>query len=185
MKKRITWIYFILILLSPSLVLAQKKTFFSLGAEIAFPAGNYMEVGSTGVGGLIGLEHVWSAHVSGIVTLEYISFSTKEINQDFTEKFSALPVQFGVKYYTAERSGNPQGLYFSGGLGFMLEFNTTNIGAYPYHNTYHDTDLGFSDWVGAGYQLGIVDLGFRFQNFLSSNSGATFFYNFKVAVRIF
>src|SRR6185369_6978216 len=114
MKKRITRIYFILILLSPSLVFAQKKTYFSLGGEIAFPAGNYMEVGNTGVGGLIGIEHVWSAHVSGIVTLEYLGFSTKEVNTDFTEKYSALPAQFGVKYYLSENTDNPRGLYFSG-----------------------------------------------------------------------
>ena len=184
MKKRITRIYFILLLLSPMLVCAQKKTFFSLGGEIAFPAGNYSDVGNTGFGGIIGLEHVRSKHVSGIVTLEYLGFSTKEVNTDFTEKYSALPVQFGVKYYLSENTGNPRGLYFSGGLGFLLEFTTTNIGVNAYHNTYHDTDFGFCGFVGTGYQLGIVDLGFRFQNFITSNTGATFYYSFRVAVRI-
>jgi hypothetical protein len=65
MKKRIARYYFMLILLAPLFGWSQKKTFISVGGELVFPAANYMEVGKTGFGGSLRLEHSWSKHVSG------------------------------------------------------------------------------------------------------------------------
>jgi hypothetical protein len=144
MKMRAARCYFMIILLAPLFSWSQKKTFISVGGELAFPVGNYMEVGKTGFGGSLRLEHIWSKKVSGIVTLEYISFSTNETNQFMTQKFSALPVLFGVKYYTRENNSVPRGLYFSGELGFMGEFYTVHfVGGTIPEPEYHENYLGF------------------------------------------
>jgi hypothetical protein len=186
MKKRTAIISLIIVLLSPQLATSQKKAFFSLGAELGFPAGNYMEVGNMGVGGSVRFEHPWSKHVSGILTAEYIQYNTKETSIYLQEKFSALPIQFGVKYYTKEKAIYPEGIYFTGELGFTGEFYTTTFTGdlNNFVNVYHDTYVGFCNTMGAGYQLGIVDMGFRFQTIASTNSGFTSYYHFRLAFTI-
>jgi len=178
-------ISFIIVLLSP-LLASSQKAFFSLGAELGFPVGNYMEVGNVGVGGSVRFEHPWSKHVSGMLTAEYIQYNTKETNMYMREKFSALPIQFGVKYYTKEKAIYPAGLYFTGELGFTGEFYTTTFSGdlNNFIDTHHDTYVGFCNTIGTGYQLGILDMGFRFQTILSSNSGITGYYHFRLAVTI-
>src|SRR5882724_12987090 len=107
MKKRMSIISLIIVLLSP-LLASSQKAFFSLGAELGFLAGNYMEVGNMGVGGSVRIEHPWSKHVSGMLTAEYIQYNTKETSIYLKEKFSTLPIQFGIKYYTKEKTIYPE-----------------------------------------------------------------------------
>jgi hypothetical protein len=185
MKKNIIKNSLIILMLSPFMASSQKA-FICLGAEIGFPAGNYMEVGNMGIGGSVGMEHPWSKHVSGMMTVEYIQYNTKVTSIYLQEKFSALPVQFGVKYYTKARAIYPEGLYFTGELGFTGEFYTSTFSGdlNSWTNTYHDTYVGLCNTMGAGYQLGKMDMGFRFQTIVSSNSGITSYYHFRLAFTI-
>jgi hypothetical protein len=185
MKKNIIKNSLIILLLSP-IMASSQKAFICMGTEIGFPAGNYMEVGNMGIGGSVRMEHPWSKHVSGTMTVEYIQYNTKETNMFLHEKFSALPIQFGVKYYTKEKAIYPGGFYLSGEMGFTGEFYTTTFSG-DYNNstdTHHDTYVGFCNTLGAGYQLGIMDMGFRFQTILSTNSGITSYYHFRLAFTI-
>ena len=185
MKKRTAIVSIVIVLLSP-LLASSQKAFISLGLELGFPVGNYMEVGNMGVGGSFRFEHPWSKHVSGILTAEYIQYNTKESSKYLQEKFSALPIQFGVKYYTKEKTVYPEGIYFTGELGFTGEFyNTTFTGDLNnFVDTHHETYVGVCSALGAGYQLGIVDMGFRLQTIASTNSGYTAYYKFRIAVTI-
>ena len=185
MKKIIIGISITLGMLVPLLASSQKP-FISVGLEYALPAANYMEMGNSGIGGSVTMEHPWSKHVSGLLSVEYIQYGTREINIYFHEQFSALPIQFGVKYYTKEMVTYPAGFYFSGELGFTGEFyHLTFYGDYNNSiNEHHDTYVGFCNTLGAGYQLGIMDAGFRFQTILSVNSGITSYYNFRLAFTI-
>ena len=175
----------LVVMLLPKTASSQDVS-FSIGAELAFPAGNYQEVGNTGIGGSIQMEYPWSGHVYGILSVEYIHYSNKEFIQNNNEQFSVLPIQFGVKYYTTGRATHPAGFYLSGQLGLTGEFYhviinfQNNNGTYDHHEHY----LGFCNTIGLGYQLGIVDAGFRFQTLLSGNSGVTSYYNFRLAVTI-
>jgi hypothetical protein len=184
MKKIIAGISIALGMLIP-LLASSQKAFISLGAEFAIPAIDYSETGNSGFGGSVRMEHPWSKHVSGILSVEYLQYSTREINSDFHEQFSVLPVQFGIKYYTKEKTIYPAGFYLSAELGFTGEFYRYDFSD-PYNkiDTHHDTYIGFCNTMGAGYQLGIMDAGFRFQTILSANSGITLYYNFRLAFTI-
>ena len=185
MKKIITVISITLGLLIP-LLASSQKAFISLGAEVAFPAGNYDEVGNSGIGGLVRMEHPWSKHVSGTMSIEYIQYGTNEVFENYKEQFSALPIQFGIKYYTTGKAIYPAGFYLSGELGFTGEFYHVTIkwinnnGGDEHHETY----VGFCNTMGMGYQFGIMDAGFRFQTIASINSGFTSYYNFRLAFTI-
>jgi hypothetical protein len=185
MKKSIAGISLIFVMLLPQMASSQKA-FISLGAEVAFPAGNYEEVGNSGIGGFVRMEHPWSKHVSGTLSIEYIQYQHNELFENYNEQFSALPIQFGVKYYTTGKAIYPAGFYLSGELGFTGEFYHVTIKWVNsnYTDTHHDTYVGFCNTLGAGYQLGIMDAGFRFQTVLSGNSGITSYYNFRLAFTI-
>jgi hypothetical protein len=189
MKKSIAGISLLFVMLVPQMARSQKA-FISLGAVVAFPTGNFQEVGNSGIGGSLQMEHPWSNHVSGILSIEYIHYETNEFFQNYNEQFSALPFQFGVKYYTSGKSIYPAGFYLSAQMGFTGEFYHTTI---KWNNiwtnsditdTYHETYVGLCNTLGAGYQLGIMDAGFRFQTILSANSGVTSYYNFRLAFTI-
>jgi hypothetical protein len=184
MKKIITGICIALGMLVP-LLASSQKAFISLGAELSFPVINNSDMGSSGIGGSVRFEHPWSKHVSGIVTVEYVQYATREINSGFHEQFSALPIQFGVKYYTKESAIYPSGFYLSGELGFTGEFYTYTFSDYDNGtDSHHDTYVGFCNTIGAGYQLGVMDAGFRFQALLSTNSGITGYFSFRLAFTI-
>jgi hypothetical protein len=155
-----------------------------LGAEVAFPAVNYSETGKSGIGGSIRMEHPWSTHVSGTITVEYIQYGTKEINSGFLEQFSALPIQFGIKYYTKEKTIYPEGLYFSGEAGLTGEFYHYTFSDDYNKDEHRDSYVGLCNTIGAGYQYGIIDAGVRFQTIVSENSGITAYYNFRLAFTI-
>ena len=185
MKKFITGISITLAMLIP-LSGSSQQAFISLGAELAFPAGNYQEVGNSGIGVSVRMEHPWSNHVSGIMSVEYIRYENNEFFQNYNEQFSVLPIQFGVKYYTAGKAVNPGGFYFSGELGFAGEFYHVDI---KWNNsngtdTHDETYVGFCNTMGLGYQWRIIDAGFRFQTLFSTNSGITSYYNFRLAFTI-
>ncbi len=119
------------------------------------------------------------------MSVEYVQYTTREINSGFHEQFSALPIQFGVKYYTKEMTIYPAGFYLSGQLGFTGEFYHYTFSDYNYGtDSHHDTYVGLCNTLGAGYELGVMDAGFRFQTILSTNSGITCYYNFRLAVTI-
>ena len=185
MKKMIAGFSLLVVMLFPKQANSQKVS-FSAGAELAFPAGNYQEVGNSGIGGFIQMEDPWSKHVSGILSVEYIQYSNKEFFQNYNEQFSALPIQFGVKYYTTARATHPAGLYLSGQLGLTGEFYHVVIHFENNNGTYdnHEHYVGFCNTMGLGYKLGIVDAGFRFQTVFSGNSGITSYYNFRLAFTI-
>jgi hypothetical protein len=98
------------------LLASSQKTFISLGAEIAFPVTNYSEMGNSGIGGSVTMERPWSKHVSRLISVEYVQYATREINEYFHEQFSALPIQFGEILYNRKNS-LPGGFLSLGGNG--------------------------------------------------------------------
>jgi hypothetical protein len=61
----------------------------------------------------------------------------------------------------------------------VINFENNN-GTFDHQEQY----IGFCNTMGAGYQFGMIDGGFRFQTILSSNSGITCYYNFRIAFTI-
>ena len=140
-----------------------QKTFFSIGPELALPNSIGLKTNAgTSLGGSLRVEFDGSKHIAGIVTIGYLGFAQKEFaysgTPPTTTRYSAIPIQAGVKYYTKERKETPKGFFNSAELGIM----PTTIHFDNWNNPDRDfKESGLSTAIGIGYQLGKIEAGFR------------------------
>lgn len=179
MKNKFILLAYVAMLLLPAIVFGQK-TFVSIGADLALPAHyeqSYNNRG-TGFGGVFRVESSFGPHVAGIASIGYLSFAKADPFSDGeSHQLSALPVQFGVKYYIRKKNMTPEGFFFSGELGIMP---TTE------HITYTNSEENFkeTDWIvapGVGYLLKNFELSFRLQYDLTKVGYHVYYYNFRIA----
>lgn len=147
-----------------------------IGAEIAFPMGDFGKGFSTGFGGtgkvFYGLNE--KSDITG--TIGYLHFGIKD-DEFISGHISMIPLQFGYRYDFGGFYAEPQlGLMFMSSKvelkGFAGAFGNTSGTA---------SETKFSLAIGGGYEFGSWDIGARYQildhaNFLGIRVG----YNFSL-----
>jgi len=115
---------------------------FSLGADVAFPSGDWSDYFGTGFGVSGRYEAAIQPKLNWTASIGFLSFSGKNSNT-LTE--TVWPVTGGVKYYFQKSNG---GVYGAADMG--LFFGNNGAG----------TKFGFSP--GIGYRLQKLDFAFRY-----------------------
>ena len=159
-----------------------QDTYLSIGPNLAIPSSDGSKmVAGTGFGGAVRVETSLGKKLTGIATIEYLTFAEKQQTLS-TTKFSAIPIQVGVKFYPGAKPFVASGFFISGELGLM--FTTTK---YMYSNGLPDDkfkESGLSLTPGIGYQLGNLEAGFRPQLNLTASGFDIYYLNFGLAYRI-
>jgi hypothetical protein len=160
-----------------------QKAFLSVGPELALPARydqSHNNMG-TGIGGSMRLESSWSKHVSGIITVGYLSFeeaSPFSTEPTFTEQLNTIIIQAGIKYYIKEKIDLTKGVFFSSELGSMP---TTKEITFTTGTKEKFKEGGLSLALGTGYQLKNLEASFRLQYNLTARGFHVYYYNFRLA----
>ena len=170
------------IMFSP-MILRSQKTFFSLGAEVAFPATPESGITflGTGFGASARIESSWGKHISGIASLGYLGFTeTTPYSTTPETKAKAYVIVFqpGIKYYLQKKQERPKGVFFTFELGLMYVNTKFDFASNPDHTSKY-TDISLAP--GIGYQLGKIETGFRLQFNLGETGYNVYYYNFRVA----
>ncbi|MBD0365768.1 MAG: hypothetical protein ICV53_06645 [Flavisolibacter sp.] len=165
-----------------STIACGQKTLISVGGNVVAPtAFGIKRVAGTGFGGSLRLETSFGKHTYGMATVEYLKFAEKTSFQQ-TTKFTAVPIQIGIKYYAATKEEKvAKGLFVSGEVGIMP--STTHF-TYTSGNKDKFKESGLSVAPGLGYQLGRVEASFRPQFNLSASGFNVYYLNFRLAYTI-
>lgn len=131
----------------------------SVGADLAFPIGDFGKSYSFGIGPAAGLELPFGNHIGIIGQASYVFLFTQSDKSDFIRRARMIPLQAGIKYYLSE---NQRGLYVKGLAGVhSYSMTTEDIGPIS-GRTYSSSTFSWA--VGLGLQLERLDLGARFNS---------------------
>ncbi|MEO7082065.1 MAG: outer membrane beta-barrel protein [Flavobacteriales bacterium] len=158
--------------------LMAQSSRFSLGAELAFPMGDFGKGVGVGIGGTLGFELPVGDNLGLMAQAGYISFSGKDYSvMGVTIKSDAtgiIPIQVGAKYYFTD---NQDGLY----LGVLTGVHMTTYKVPEYNST--GTQTGTKTESNSDFSLapllGIVlaenfDLSLRYQLMFSKREEVVF-----------
>ncbi len=133
--------------------LMAQESRFSLGAELAFPMGDFGDAAGIGIGGTLGFELPVGDHLGLMAQAGYISFSGKDYSiMGITVKSDAtgiIPIQVGAKYYFTE---NQDGVYLGVLAGVHMttykvpEYNS--VGAQTGTKTESNADFSLAPLLG-------------------------------------
>jgi hypothetical protein len=142
--------------------LSAQTSRFSLGAELAFPTGDWSDFIGMGFGGTLGFEMPVGDHLGLIAQAGYLRFAGKDV--DFggitieSDGSGVAPIQVGAKYYFTD---NQEGAYL--GLLTGLHMVASEV-AQADGTTDTETDSNFGVAPMVGYFLGEhIDLAVRYQ----------------------
>ena len=173
-------ILMILATFTPSFLYSQKN-FISIGAEFAIPGTSGLDmIAGNGLGGSFRFESSWGNHVSGIVTIGYLSFAKEShyMGSTTTASFKAIPIQGGIKYYIMKKKEIPKGLYISTEVGVMPTSTHFTYTSNPDHT---HKESGYSVAPGVGYLLGKLESSVRLQYNLTDSGFNVYYYNLRIA----
>jgi hypothetical protein len=128
------------------------------------------------------LETPFSKRTYGIATAEYLKFIEKSAFQ-YVTNFTAVPIQIGIKYYTAkevEKIAN--GLFISGEIGIIASTSKYN---YTSGNQNKFKESGISVAPGIGYQFSKIESSIRPQFNLSASGFNVYYLNFRLGYKVF
>ena len=166
-------------LMFSSLIAYSQTSFVSVGGNVVIPTDDGIKrIAGTGFGGSLRLETSLGKHINGIVTVEYLKFAEKNSPQN-TVKFTAVPIQIGIKYYASRVENIPSGLFISGEVGTMP--TTTHFTFVSGNPDRKFKESGLSVAPGIGYQLRKVEASFRPQFNLSASGYNVYYMNFRLA----
>ncbi len=176
----LTWILVVLFL---PLFGFSQKILLSIGPEVAIPGSSskFNNNRGTGFGGSLRIESSWTKHISGIATVEYISFGKKSPAPSaptYTNQVNVIPIQVGIKYYVREKDLSPNGVFFSAEAGVMP---TSNHITYTNGSKQNLKETGFSTALGLGYQYKKLESSCRLQYNLTASGLNVYYYNFRIA----
>ncbi len=168
MKSIITTIaLFAALTFAASPAMAQGNVALGAGLDAAFPMGDFGDVANTGIGGVVGLEYGLSPNFNLLANFGFTSWGAKDNIINLDVNWSAIPVQFGGKFY-------PMPLANRFYVGAMAGFHRFSLDV-PFYDPYSgitttisasETKFGFAPMVGYEVGLGptvLLDLGARYQ----------------------
>jgi opacity protein-like surface antigen len=147
--------------------MAQGTKAIGAGLDVALPTGNFGDAANTGFGGVVSFSYGVTPNINVLADFGYTRWSAKNSLADLDINWSAIPVQFGAKYYPLPMTNR---FY----LGALAGFHRFSIDV-PFYNpstgtttTISASDTKFGVAPMAGYELGIgagmaLDLGARYQ----------------------
>jgi hypothetical protein len=144
-----------------------KAPKLSIGAEFAFPMGDFGDVFNFGYGGSLQYQHPVAANLLVTGSAGYTNFQSKEI-LGVKVNSGAIPVKAGARYYFGEN-------FFAGaelGAAFSTEGGEGNSTAFVY-----------SPGIGVDFPVsdkGSVELGARYEAW-SANSSTSGFIGLRLA----
>jgi hypothetical protein len=141
-----------LVMISAASSLAQGR--WSLGAELAFPQGDFADIVSTGIGISGRYEAPINDHLSWMATAGYISYMEKN---DYGIKAWMLPLNGGIKYYVKESFN---GFWFGGELGLTIVGVKVDNGLFGEDYNDSETKLGIAPQIG--YHISNLDFSLRY-----------------------
>jgi hypothetical protein len=149
-------------------VSAQKDAAMSgpklgIGAEFAFPTGDFGKVSKFGVGGSLLYQHPVAPNLNLTANAGYISFKAKDIIGGGTAGF--IPVKVGARYFVAEN------FYVNGELGAAFSTETGGSTAFAY-----SPGLGIEFPVA---DKSSIDVGARYEGW--SKNGTSSFIGLRAA----
>ena len=125
-------------------LLSAQSPQLSFGADLALPQGDFDKEFGLGVGPTVGLELPFGEHLGVTVQAGYTILMLKDEAKDILDGASLIPAQAGLKYYFTEKFKELP-------APFEREAET-------------ESSTNFSWAIGAGYQLGMLDIGVRFNS---------------------
>jgi len=135
-----------------------------IGAEFAFPVGNFGDVFNLGYGGSLQYQHPVANNLNITGSAGYLSFKAKDEFGGGSIGF--IPVKAGARYFVAEN------IFINGELG--AAFSTEDGGT---------TAFAYSPGVGVEFPVsdkGAVELGARYEGW-SANSNTSSFIGLRLA----
>lgn len=135
-----------------------------IGAEFAFPMGNFGDISKFGVGGSLLYQHPVAPNLNLTASAGYLSFKYKDILGGGNSGF--VPVKVGARYFVAEN------FYLNGELGASFGTGDFNDG----------TAFVYSPGVGVEFPVAdksSIDLGARYEGW--SNKGTLSFIGLRAA----
>lgn len=145
-------------LLIGSGLLAQSKQ-LSFGADLIFPQGDFGKEFTMGVGPTVGFELPLGGKLGLTLQAGYDVLLLKDDIKEVLDGASIIPAQAGLKYYFSE---NQNGLYVHGQAGihaFSEKFKANDQFGLEEET---ESRTNFSWGIGAGYHLGRLDIGARY-----------------------
>ncbi|WP_316821454.1 outer membrane protein [Pedobacter gandavensis] len=139
---------------------------FGVGAEFAFPMGNFGDAWNFGYGGSLNYQHPVAPNLNLTASAGYLNFQSKEI--PFVGKVNTgyIPVKVGARYFLAEN------FYVNGEVGASFGTGDFNDG----------TAFVYSPGVGVEFPVSdkaSIDLGGRYEGW--SNHGTASFIGLRAA----
>ncbi|MBB2151508.1 outer membrane protein [Pedobacter gandavensis] len=137
-----------------------------IGAEFAFPVGNFGDFQNFGYGGSLNYQHPVAPNLNLTGSAGYINFQSKDL--PFVGKVNSgfIPVKAGARYFLAEN------FYVNGELGASFATGSNNSG----------TAFVYSPGIGVEFPVSdkaSVDLGGRYEGW--SNNGTASFFGIRAA----
>ncbi|TCD00877.1 outer membrane beta-barrel protein [Pedobacter psychroterrae] len=130
-------------------------TKLGIGADFAFPMGDYGDFADFGYGGSLGVQFPVASRLNITGSAGYLSFKSKEV-AGVTVNSAAIPVKAGARFFVAEN------FYIGGELG--AAFPTEDGGK---------TAFAYAPGVGIEFPVadnGAIELGARYEGWSSKNS---------------
>ncbi|MBK8581031.1 MAG: hypothetical protein LKM36_08535 [Flavobacteriales bacterium] len=155
---------------------------FSLGAEVAFPMGDFGDAAGIGLGGTLGFELPVSDNLGLIAQAGYMSFAGKEFTVSVggfsattkTDATGIIPIQVGAKYYFTD---NQEGFY----AGLLTGVHMTSVKVPEYDaagmqsGTKNETNSNFSLAPLVGFIIGEnIDIAVRYQMIFAKQETVSF-----------
>lgn len=137
-----------------------------VGADFAFPMGDFGNTADFGVGGSLNFQAPIASKLNFVGEAGYLSFTSKKDVLGNTSSFGSIPVKAGVRYFLAEN------FYAQGQLG--ASFSTETNGR---------TSFVYAPSVGVEFPVAdkmAIDFGARYEGW--SNNGTASFIGLRAAL---
>lgn len=177
MKKHLSIILGLVLLVAFTNVNAQSKFTLNVGPELALPMGSFGDVAGFGFGGSVGGELGLAENMKGFATVGYLMFGEKDVAGLGKWSYSAIPILVGAKYYLGKG-----GFYTMAETGFHLWTVESTVTFFGVSTTVDASSTEFTYGVGAGYEFGAFDVNAKY---IGAGSGISYIgvrvaYNFAL-----
>jgi len=142
---------------------SQGTKAFSIGAEFSYPTGDWGDVASLGFGGSASFQYGWKPNFDLLFNSGYLLWNGKDEAPGYDYSWSAIPLQFGGKYYFGASSSRPYCGAWAGFYFFNYKSEDQNLGV---NISDSDAKFSFAPFLGYEYKFNpkvAFDLNARYQ----------------------